>query len=510
MRRVLSAAQMRALDAAASELHGVPSTVLMENAGTALAQEALKLVSPTGRVLVLCGSGNNSGDGLVAARKLAGSGKQVLVELLVEPEKLTGDPARNYQALVEAGVRPSPISIEQPVGAGDVVIDAIFGTGLSRTPEGDFAKAIERINAWRAAGAKVIAADLPSGLATDTGQPFNPCVSADVTVAFGELKLCHALGPGASLCGQTRVVDIGIPGSASSVLQPPLAYLLDEQSVRARLPSRSANTHKGSFGHVLVVAGSAGKSGAAVLSALGALRGGAGLVTVAARPAVLAGVLAHAPEIMGAELPANGPLGLGDLNTLLELADGKQSIVIGPGIPRGEDTPRLLSALLEELELPCVLDADGLNAAAASKDLLRNAKAPLLLTPHPGEMARLLELSTAEVQADRLGAVRALAITNQALAVLKGARTLICTEDGTTFVNPTGNPGMATAGTGDVLAGLCGALLAQGLSVEDAAVIGVFAHGLAGDLAAERSGQLGLIASDLLEGLKQVWIRWQR
>ncbi|MBX5480690.1 MAG: NAD(P)H-hydrate dehydratase [Myxococcaceae bacterium] len=510
MRRLVTADQMRAIDAATIADHGMPAGVLMENAGAALAEAAEALAGPRGRFFVLCGRGNNGGDGLVAARRLLARERTVFVELVGGAERLDGEPKRNLLALQSAGLGPAQISEEVQAGPGDVVIDALFGTGLSRAPEGAYAEAIARIRAWRAAGAKVVAADIPSGLSSDTGQPFEPCVEADVTTSFGLLKVGQALEPGRSICGETREIDIGIPAIAAQVVTGPAIWLLDEDDARARIPKRRRDAHKGTFGHVLVVAGSWGKTGAAAMTGLGALRSGAGLVTVATRPEALVPVMAHAPELMGVELLANGPLGLGDLNPLLEAADGKSAIVIGPGIPRGEETGKLIGALLEEISIPCVLDADALNAVAARPDALRQAKCPLILTPHPGEMARLTGKSTKEVQHDRVGVARRVAAAHQAVVVLKGASTVIALEDGTVFINPSGNPGMATGGSGDVLSGVLGALLAQGLSPDDAAVAGVFAHGLAGDLAARRTGQLGLIATDLLAGLCEVWVRWGR
>jgi len=509
VKRALTAEQMRALDAAAAE-HGMPASVLMENAGQALADAALALAAPTGRFLVLCGVGNNGGDGLVAARKLAALGRAVLVELAGPPDALKGDALRNHQALKASGVSPSPIHDDYPVGPGDVVIDALFGTGLNRAPEGLTADAIGRMSVWRAAGAKVLAADLPSGLHSDTGVPFSPCVTADVTLAFGMLKVGQAVEPGASRSGRIEVVDIGIPRAAQGVLKDPATWLLEESDVKRRLPERRADSHKGTFGHVLVIAGSWGKTGAAALAGLGALRAGAGLVTVATRPEALVPVMQHSPELMGVELINEGPLSPADLNALLDAADGKQAVVLGPGIPRGEETGKLLQTFLEELTIPCVLDADGLNALAGNVEVLKKAKGDLLLTPHPGEMARLMGLTAQEVNADRVRAVRSLSTMTQVVVVLKGARTAIAREDGTVFLNPTGNPGLASGGTGDVLAGVCGALLAQGLSTEDAAVTGVYAHGLAGDLVAKRAGKMGLIASDLFEGLGEVWVRWER
>ncbi|HLL83031.1 MAG TPA: NAD(P)H-hydrate dehydratase [Longimicrobium sp.] len=510
MKRVMAAADVQQVERVAGESFGMPASLLMENAGGELAREALRLASASGRFFVVCGRGNNGGDGLVAARKLAAAGRLVQVEVLGGTAGLKGDPLRNLEALTTVGLVPAPIEAGTPVGPGDVVIDAVFGTGLNRAPEGIHAKAIRRMESWRAAGAKVVAVDVPSGLETDSGRPFEPCVRADLTVSFGFLKLAHVLEPGASLSGCTLVVDIGMPTPEDAGVVGPGVFLVEEADARSRLPRREANTHKGSFGHVLVVAGSRGKTGAAALAALAVLRSGAGLVTVATRPDALSSAQAHAPELMGVELPGEGPLGPGDLDALRAAAEGKDALVVGPGIPRGEGTAALLGALLQELHVPFVIDADGLNALVGHLELLKTAKAPVILTPHPGEMARLSGKSTQQVQQERLQTARELALATGAHVVLKGSRTLIALPDGRVWINPTGNPGMATGGTGDVLAGLCGALLAQGLSAEDAALTGVFAHGLAGDLAVKHTGRLGLIASDLLPGLQQVWLRWDR
>jgi ADP-dependent NAD(P)H-hydrate dehydratase / NAD(P)H-hydrate epimerase len=510
VKRALTAAQMRSVDAASAE-HGMPGSVLMENAGEALCQVALKEAGQGGRFFVLCGLGNNGGDGLVVARKLAGLGRTVFVELTGNGTALQHEAARNFEALKACGITPAPIPPELGAGPGDVVVDALLGTGLSRAPEGRIADAIGRISAWRASGAKVIAADLPSGLDSDSGVPFSACVVADVTTTFGYAKLGQVIEPGASRSGRLEIVDIGIPRAAESVLAgAPGIFLLEESDVRGRIPKRRSDSHKGSYGHVLVVGGSWGKTGAAALAAMGVLRGGAGLVTVATRPEALIPVMQHSPEVMGIELVNEGALGPRDLNALLDAAEGKDAVVFGPGIERDEETFKLLGPFLEELTCPCVLDADGLNALAGHLELLQKAKSELLLTPHPGEMSRLLKLTTAEVQKNRVSLASAFAKDHQVVLVLKGARTLIARDDGTVFINPTGNPGMATGGTGDVLAGLCGALLAQGLSTEDAAVAGTWVHGLAGDLAKEQRGEMGLIASDLLSGLGEVWRRWGR
>lgn len=509
MRRLVTATQMRAIETASGEA-GVPPSQLMESAGRRLADAALRLVAPNGQLIVVCGGGNNGGDGLVAARFLVAAGCNVKVELVGDPSKLKEDPARNLKALAASGIQPRTLPDNHSVGQGDVIIDAVFGTGLDRAPEGAYADAIRRMNVWRAAGAKIVAADLPSGLHSDTGQAFSPAVRADVTVSFGFYKLGQAVEPGASLCGELELVDIGIPGSCAQASPGPSAYLLEEDDVKARIPERKRDTHKGSYGHVLVVAGSWGKTGAAGLSAKAVLRSGAGLCTLATRPEALVPAMSHAPEVMGVELVSDGALSYADLNSILEAADGKTAVVMGPGMPRGDETLKLLGALLEELEVPVVLDADALNAIAEDTSVLSKAKCPLVLTPHPGEMARLVGRSTAAVQEARVDTARELATKHHATVVLKGARTIICSDEGASFVNPTGNPGMATAGTGDVLSGVIGGLLAQGMSPLNAALAAVFAHGLAGDLAAKRRGFLGLMASDVLESLSEVWVRWGR
>lgn len=515
MKRAVTAAEMRRAESAAS----VSTMVLMERAGEALAGVARRWLGPAGRVLVYCGQGNNGGDGLVAARHLAQLGREVWVLFAQDRSRLTGDPATNLRALEGTAVRVTAFDAPDLPAArgGDVVLDALFGTGLSRAPDGRFAQAIAAIAACRAAGAAVIAADLPSGLRSDEPVPFAPCVHADATVAFGFPKLGQLLEPGASLCGQLDVVDIGLPAEAELFPGPEGTWLFEELDARAALPPRRADTHKGTYGHVLVLAGSVGKTGAAALAALGALKSGAGLVSVAGRRDIVDAVLAHAPEVMGQVLVGEGPLARADLPRLLELARGKDAVVMGPGLALGGETPGLLAEFLVALDaqaVPAVLDAEALNAGlfagtvgAALPPPTRSAR---VLTPHPGELARMLNTSTASLQQHRLEEARAFAKKHRVTLVLKGARTLVASADGAVHVNPTGNPGMATAGCGDVLAGMCAAFLGQGLPAMGAASTAVYAHGLAGDLAARRTGQLGLTASDLLASLGRVWRRWRR
>lgn len=506
MHRLVTAEQMRALEAAA-ETQSMPASLLMENAGEALAQAALKLAGPEGRFVVVCGRGNNGGDGLVAARKLFAAERSVSVEIIGGASGLKGDPLRNLQALTALGIVPGDCST-LVLSRGDVVIDAIFGTGLSRAPEGAFADAIRRIEIWRSQGARVVAADLPSGLDGNTGKPFAPCVEADFTVTFGLHKIGLALEPGASLSGIVSCAQIGLPNADARPLPGDEVHLLEDDDVRQRLPKRQRDSNKGTYGHVLVVAGSHGKTGAAALAAMGALRSGAGLVTIATRPDALAAAQAFSPELMGTPLEGTGPLSPANRDALLRAAERKDALVIGPGIPRGEQTGALILELLERLEIPCVLDADALNAVADRFDALKATRARKVLTPHPGEAARLLGTTTREVQDDRLKSARRLAERSGSVAILKGAKTVIASPEGQVWINPTGNPGMSTAGTGDVLSGVCGGLLAQGRTPNDAAICAVFAHGRAGDLIAARRGEMGLIASDLFEGLGLVWRGW--
>jgi NAD(P)H-hydrate epimerase len=500
---------MREIDRSAIEGSGIPGLALMERAGRAVADAALALAAPAGRVVVVAGGGNNGGDGWVAARLIRAAGRDARVVALVAPEALAGDAAAVRAQADRAGVPVDGPGAEVAAGAGDVVIDAIFGTGLRRPPEGLFADAIAWIAAARARGARVVAVDVPSGLSADTGRPLGPCVQADRTVTFAFPKRGLVLHPGAGLAGEVTVADIGIPAEAAARIAVE-CELLAEADVLALLPPRRPDAHKGDAGRLLVVAGSRGKTGAAHLALTGALRGGAGLVTLAARSEVLPLALAGRPEAMSVALAGIGPLGRGDLEPLLAAAKDVDAVALGPGIPRGPETAELLRAFLSGAGKPAVVDADGLNALAEAPGLIGTLGIPLLLTPHPGEMARLCGRSTAEVQADRIALAAAKARDWSATVVLKGARTVVASPGAPPAVVPTGNAGMATGGTGDVLAGLCGALVAGGLSPADAGRVGAWVHGRAGDLAAARFGERGLVAGDLGDAIGAVWAGWHR
>jgi ADP-dependent NAD(P)H-hydrate dehydratase / NAD(P)H-hydrate epimerase len=508
--RLVGADEMRAIDRAAIEVLGVPGRELMERAGAAVARFAHAFLGSGGRALVLAGAGNNGGDGYVVARRLRADGVDVRVASLVPRLRLAGDALQAREEAEVAGVPidDAPELAALQAGPHDLVVDAIFGTGLSRAPEGLFAEAIRTIGLLRDAGAKVVAVDVPSGLSADTGRPLGPCVRADATVTFGFQKRGLVLHPGAELAGQVVLADIGIPPEAAARV-PVGCELLTEEAARLLVPPRLPEAHKGEAGRVLVVAGSPGKTGAAHLALLGALRGGAGLVTLAAREEVLPQALAGRPEAMSVPLLSRGPLGDADLEPLLAAADGADAVVIGPGIPRGPETARLLRAFLGRARLPAVLDADALNALA-ERGGVAGLGAPAVLTPHPGEMARLTGLGIAEVQTDRIGLAARSARAWGCVVVLKGARTVVADPGGPPAVVPTGNPGMATGGTGDVLAGLAGALLAGGLAPRDAARAAAFVHGAAGDLARDRRGERGMLAGDLADEIGSVWAGWAR
>ncbi len=509
--RLVGSAEMREIDRIAIEVFGIPAPTLMDRAGRAVAEAALEMAAPKGRFVVICGGGNNGGDGYVAARLLCGAGRDARVFALVSAERLSPDArsvreqAQRAGVPIDEGVELAPLD----AGVGDVVVDAIFGTGLSRAPEGPFSEAIVRIDDARVAGARVVAVDVPSGLSADTGRAFGQCVRADRTVTFGFVKRGLVLHPGAAYAGEVSLADIGIPPEAARRV-PVGCEMLKDVEVRMLVPPRAPDAHKGDAGRLLVVAGSPGKTGAAHLALTGALRGGAGLVTLAARAEVLPLALSGRPEAMSVSLPGDGPLSRGDLQTLLGAAKDADAVAIGPGIPRGPATAELLLAFLERARKPAVLDADALNALAETPSVLSSLGVPLVLTPHPGEMARLCNVAVADVQADRVGIAVDRARAWKATVVLKGARTIVADPEGPPAIVPTGNAGLATGGTGDVLTGLCGALLAGGLPPPSAARVAAFVHGKAGDLAAARFGERGLVAGDLGETIGAVWAEWRR
>jgi NAD(P)H-hydrate epimerase len=518
MRAVLTASEMREADRRTIEDVGLPGPVLMENAGAAVV-EAIRARHPgLRRPLVVCGRGKNGGDGFVIARRLLASSP--LVVLVGSRDEVKGEARLHMEALERSGGR----IVEAVDGAGwdsvrafapeiDLVVDALLGTGLRHQPAGPAARAIaEMIALRRAKGVPVVAVDIPSGLSADDGEVSWEAVEADVTVAFAAPKYGHVLPPACDRVGELIVADIGVPPSAIAQAAPRL-WLIEDDDVRRAYPRREPGAHKGRFGHVLVVAGSVGKSGAAVLAGTGALVSGAGLVTVAA-PAPVVPVIASArAELMTAALPATGAgsLARDAVDAAVALAAARDAVVLGPGLGQEAATRDFVREFLRRCPVPLVLDADGLNAlapAAGGADsgavqALRREGATVV-TPHPGEMARLIGATIGDVQRRRLETARGFALETGAVVVLKGHRTVVARADGRAAVNPTGNPGMATGGTGDVLSGVLGSLLARGADPWTAAVAATYLHGAAGDEAASRRGQEALVAGDLLDGVGAV------
>jgi NAD(P)H-hydrate epimerase len=518
MQLLMTREQMRRYDAAAQDKYGVAGIVLMENAGRGAAEVLRGIVaalpsrprSLPPRAGIVCGAGNNGGDGFVVARHLHNAGIAARIYLTAPPEKSKGDAGTNLAVaramrldIVDCSGDDGLRTLADSLRSDSVVVDALFGTGIDREVAGRPRDVIDAMNAARAVK---VAIDVPSGLDSNTGRPLGACLRADHTVTFAHLKVGLAVHPGVDLAGTVHLVDIGAARGLGEEVGFEAA-LLDRALVAAMLPPRRRDAHKGTFGHLAVVAGSPGKSGAAVMAGLSAVRAGAGLVTIVATGDARASIEARVREVMVEELLPNRatPLAKRVLSRRWsDLARGKTAVALGPGCGTDEAMAEAIRHVVVATKLPLVIDADGLTALAERPDLVRSAPAPRVLTPHPGEMARLIGRAAAEVQADRIGVAKRTAREWNAVLVLKGARTVVASPDGRAFVNPTGNPGMASGGAGDVLTGIIGGLLAQGAAPIDAACAGVFLHGAAGDEAAGGSDGRGLAARDLIACLPRV------
>jgi len=503
--RIVTAEEMKALDQAAIEEYGIPGLVLMENAGHHVV-EVVKQVLGDVRdkvVTIFIGKGNNGGDGLVIARHLLNMGAEIKLLALGNVEEITGDAAVNLEIWRKQGQkiysihRGDGINIVRLILLNtDLIVDAIYGTGLrGKVPE-KVGRIIEVLNS---SGKPIVAVDVPSGLEASNGKVDGPCIQAAHTVTFGLPKLGLILEPGAGYVGRLHIADISIP-SVLVEKKGPLRYLITPELVREWLPPRPTGAHKGTFGRVLIVAGSRGMTGAACLAGEASLRAGAGLVTVAVPETLHDIVEMKLTEVMTAPLPDDGKGCLcGEAGqAILSLLENKDVLVIGPGLSSEPGVAALVKELLPSIGVTSVLDADALNALAGAGELLRKIQAPVIITPHPGEMARLVGTSIGEIQGDRLTTVSKAALDWDAVVLLKGARTVVADPGGAIYINPTGNPGMATAGSGDVLAGTIAALAGQGLDPSRAAAAGAYLHGLAGDLAAREKGMMGLVAGDLV------------
>jgi ADP-dependent NAD(P)H-hydrate dehydratase / NAD(P)H-hydrate epimerase len=507
--KIVTAAEMRDIDRVTSERFGVPSLTLMENAGTAVAEFIMSQWTSAKRISVVCGKGNNGGDGFVAARKLQESGREVRVLLLAQPSELRGDAAEMFSKLPAAPViagSSEELKREQAQAIldADVVIDAILGTGFRPPVAGLYAEAIELLNLGCS---PAVAVDIPSGADADVmGEQTGAVARANGIVTFTAPRPAHVFGRLAQ--GMTRIAPIGSPEEA--IVSSLQLNLISPGEIAPLIVPRAAAANKGSFGHVLVIGGSVGKAGAAAMAGISALRVGAGLSTIATPKSVLATVAGFHPEVMTEPLQEtrDGSIARGALSRIGKLAEGKTVLAVGPGISRNAQTSELVRAVLKKLKTPVVLDADGLNAFEGRAAELNGKLGTLVLTPHPGEMARLTGMTVTAIQRDRINVARTFAREHELILVLKGHRTLVAAPDGEVWVNSTGNPGMATGGTGDILTGMVAGFVAQNPQrIFEAVIAAVYLHGLAGDVARESVGEHSMVATDLVKALPEAFQR---
>jgi hydroxyethylthiazole kinase-like uncharacterized protein yjeF len=509
--KIVTAAEMREIDRATSQRFGVPSLSLMENAGSAVAEFVVARYPSAERVGVICGKGNNGGDGFVAARKLKAAGKEVRVVLLAEPADLRGDAAEMFAKLpVPPVIVRSSEELKQEktrtVFESDVLLDAILGTGFKPPVSGLYAEAIGLVNA---SSAPVVAVDIPSGADADVmGEQTGAVARADAVVTFTAPRPAHIFGRLTD--GPILIAPIGSPDDA--IVSSLQLNLITAREIAPLIGRRPLAANKGNFGHVLVIGGSVGKAGSVAMAGMGALRTGAGLSTVATPKSVLATVAGFHPEVMTEALDetdagtiSTRALASGAMDALIK---GKTVLAVGPGISRNPETSEFVRSLVVKSKTPLVLDADGLNAFEGRASELSGKGRSLVITPHPGEMARLAASTIAAVQRDRINVARTFAREHELIVVLKGHRTLIAQPDGTVWVNTTGNPGMATGGTGDILTGMVSGLIAQNPEhIVEAVFAAVHLHGLAGDVARESMGEHSLVATDLIKALPEAFRR---
>lgn len=520
--KLVTTSQMQDLDRRTIQEYGIAGIDLMENAGKGAAELLVRSFPEvrTGWVAVLAGRGNNAGDGFVIARHLMNWGIKTKVFSLSSRDNFRGDALTNLQSWLNMGGELFEIlskgnftRAKKELTTACLIVDAIFGTGLNSEVKGLFKDIISFINSIPQ---PVMAVDIPSGLDATMGKVLGAAIRANMTTTFGLAKIGQMVEPGIGYVGRLEVVDIGIPRSFIEEADIK-THLIDPEELNLRLlDPRPSGAHKGDYGHLFVLAGSPGKTGAAALICDGAMRTGAGLVTLGI-PASLNPILeAKLTEAMTEPLPdaATGYLSSDASKQIRKLLKGKTALALGPGISTQPQVQKLLLELIPRVPIPLVIDADGITALASQPEILKECKSSVVLTPHPGEMARLVGTTTKKVQDDRIGVAKAFATTYGCIVVLKGNKTIIATPDEKIYINPTGNPGMASGGVGDVLTGMIGGLIAQDLSPLEAAIWGVYLHGMAGDLAVQTVGEIPLIASDILDyipdALKEVNARVKR
>jgi NAD(P)H-hydrate epimerase len=505
---VVTPVQMRKIDQRAIDEFGIPGIVLMENAALRVVEKLYSLYSlkKRDRVVVLAGGGNNGGDGIAVARHLYFDGVQAEVILLAQQDRITGDAGINLDIAKKAGIPVNCILdnsdiplAEQRICQASLIIDAIFGTGLSKPVEGVLARIIEIVNSMEV---PVIAVDIPSGISGENGHIMGTAVKAWDTVTFGYPKRGHLLYPGREYAGRLHVAKIGLPSDSAEAIGVK-GFTLNKEEAAAVIKKRLKTGHKGDFGKVAVVAGSTGMTGAASLTAEAALRSGAGLVTLGI-PASLNCILENKlTEVMTRPLRDNGTgyLQADCLDEIFTLAENMDVLAIGPGLGRNITISEILRNIFGRINISIVLDADGLNGISGNINLLGQHTKPVVITPHVGEMARLTGLTIDEILDSPVQVSQKFSQEQGVIVLLKGATTVVCEPGGRIYFNTVGNSGMATAGSGDVLTGIISGLIAQGYHAFDAAALGAFLHGYAGNLAASLCGEAGMIAGDILEAL---------
>ncbi len=507
---LVTAREMQDMDHTTIESFGIPGRVLMENAGRGATQMLFDTFPDirTKKVGVIAGRGNNGGDGFVIARYLYQYGIKVTVYLLSKANNVKGDAEANLKLLGPIGVPVIEIPAQSDFDMNrlslahqEIWVDAILGTGLKSDVKGYFKDIITFINNSKS---PVFSVDIPSGLDSDTGQPHGICIKAKATATFAFAKSGHIHYPGFHYTGRLGIVDIGIPEHIIEKTSP-FQNLITPEMVCDGFRPRRADAHKGTAGHLMIIAGSPGKTGAAAMTAVSAMKTGAGLVTLGI-PASLNPILeSQVLEVMTEPLAEtkDSMLAEASFGSIIRLLEGKTCLIVGPGIGMSDETGNLIRQIILHTGIPVVIDADGINHLSGNTDLLRKIKTPVILTPHPGEMARLTGNSIQDIQKDRTGSARKFAAEFGIYLVLKGAKTVIAHPDGTVFINPTGNPVMASGGMGDILAGIIGGLLTQGYSSEYASTAGVFIHGAAADSISKKTGPIGILASEVMNAIPE-------
>ncbi len=504
--KIVTNEQMMQLDELAVSKYGIPGVVLMENAGTNIVFEVMAMNPSKQRVHLFCGMGNNGGDGFVAARHLSNNGFPVTVYVVGKLSDLKGDSYLNYQVIKKMQLNIEIISdggginkMEKNIRPTDMIVDALIGTGLNREVTGIYGEVIDSINRNPAI---VLSVDIPSGVDANNGRVLGRAIEADKTVTFALPKIGNILFPGAKYQGELLIKKISIPDGVLDDLQIQ-TNLITRADVMPMLKTRERDTHKGTYGKANLIAGSFGMTGAAILAARACLRSGAGLLKLYIPESLNTIITTSIPEVVTVPLTEmrKGVIAINQLDRIVEDAKKATVTAVGPGCGDTSELLELIRRLLRDLEIPIILDADGLNALSRDIDLLNRKKSTVIITPHPGEMSRLTGLGIKEINEEPMRVAKEFAKEFDVICILKGSRTVIATPSGELFINASGNPGMATAGSGDVLTGILTSLIAQGIQPIEASMLAVYLHGVSGDLMAEKRGEYSLIASDIVEGL---------